>query len=232
MKENTCDWSAAHLTKVCIFLQRLVWTWWHICEIWGEKLQLWCSSWRDSWKRGRSWSRTKSSYLLRGLLSRCRRSSRATGTQKTPAKDRHTGGVLSYYIWITALSREVKLVLPYQHIFFVNTVVLMVLGLVELKMVLCAAGASEWTGYTGRIQSSFAPVRRVGLSTVIWDYPVSSRCGWTLGKSVAGETICEFFHKNNYNDLKKCVSAALNTRLAKTMNRLMAYKYHMLLYIL
>lgn len=61
---------------------------------------------------------------------------------------------------------------------------------------------------------------------------MSSRCGWTLGKSVAGETICEFFHKNNYNDLKKCVSAALNTRLAKTMNRLMAYKYHMLLYIL
>lgn len=55
---------------------------------------------------------------------------------------------------------------------------------------------------------------------------MSSRCGWTLGKSVAGETICKFFTKTT-NDLKKCVSAALNTHLAKTMNRLMAYKYHM-----
>ena len=107
--------------------------------------------------------------------------------------------------------------LPYQHVFFVNAMVQMVFGLLELKLVLCAAGASEWTGYTGRIQSSFGPVRRVGFSTVIWDYPANSLCGWTLGKSVAGETICKFFIKTVERNF---VSAAFNTHLDKPINRL------------
>lgn len=90
------------LTKVHL-LTEAVREWWNLCEIWGEKLQQWYSSWRGLWKRGRSWSRTRSSCLLRGWLLRCRRSSRATGTLKTLAKDRHTGAVcfLMYFYFDT-----------------------------------------------------------------------------------------------------------------------------------